>query len=125
MTSSIINTFETLAKISWLTWKQNRIIWKIERYKETQLSTHTRILLSNIIDAVNADPSPYWVESAEKRRKGYNEVLDNLPKTIEKLIDSERTNGRVTFFDALHWLSLHLDDICPFEKPKQRRAFLG
>jgi hypothetical protein len=34
-------------------------------------------------------------------------------------VEEERVKSKVTTFDVLHWLSRHLERICPIEKEKR------
>lgn len=94
----------------------NQIVGDIEREKKVTISMHTRVLIFNVVTAIREDPSPKWITDRDDIERRFSEVLGSLQRTIERVVQEENLGNRLTTFQALHWLSLNIDSICPFRK---------
>lgn len=87
-----------------------------------KISVYTRVLIFNVLDAIQGDPSPVWaLSSSAERNYHYQQLSDSIPMLIQQFVEKERINGQLTFFQGIHWLTSNLDKLCPFQKEKRRR----
>jgi hypothetical protein len=94
----------------------NQVVGNIEREKGVTISIHTRVLMFNVVSAIREDPSPKWITDRNDMERRFSEVVGNLQKIIERVVEEEKFDKRLTIFQALHWLSQNIDSICPFKK---------
>jgi hypothetical protein len=78
-----------------------------------------RALLANTLSSIVEDPSPLWVSSAADRRQRYEGFIDGLDNLLYEMAE-DSVDGKLTYFDGLHWLGHRLDSLCPFEKSRRR-----
>lgn len=91
-----------------------------ERDRGLRISIHTRVLVSNTIVAIREDPSPAWLASEGNLSRIAQTELEALPRVLNDLAASEAIDGQLTYFQTLHWLTRHLDTLCPFDKKPRR-----
>ena len=103
----------------------NNIADRLERDRVDRISMYTRVLIFNMISAIKEDPSPSWIATRDELDFQYAKIVKELPKLIQRFVKQAGQNRQLTFFEAMHWLSLNLDSICPFQKGNERRVMGG
>jgi hypothetical protein len=103
----------------------NAICNTIEAERKIAISINARVLIFNAISAVREDPSLAWVANNESVEAQFARLVEELPLQVDQMVTASEVGGRVTYFDAMHWLSGHLDAICPFQKTSTRRGRRG
>lgn len=93
---------------------------QVEAATGIRCSPHMRALVVNTLSAVVEDPSPTWRAGAQERQRRLAQLVETLPQTLITLVKSASIEGRLSYFDTLHWLTARLDTICPFDKDRRR-----
>lgn len=94
----------------------NKICDRLTEQTGAKWSTHTRVLIFNSLAAIVEDPLPDWQRSrSSDRRKQQASLLRRLPRLLRAMASGRRQRP-ITYFEVLHWLTDHLDAICPFQK---------
>jgi hypothetical protein len=84
---------------------------------DAEVSWSARQLIATILNAMVNDPHPAWDSFDRDRVYELKLELENdLPSLMQRIIDDELVTGEVTTFDVLHWLTRHLESICPVTK---------
>lgn len=89
---------------------------QLERDLGVTWTPYARVLVFNSLTAMQEDPSPTWLAGREARLARTTEMIARLPDLVRQVSRNESVEGRVTYFQVLHWLTDHLDGVCPFEK---------
>jgi hypothetical protein len=84
-----------------------------------EVSKHTRVLIHNLLTGIREDPSTLWQGTTMEFDSAYREMEDRVPQLLDQLASETAVSKKVSIFDAMHWLSTNLDNICPI--PKVRR----
>lgn len=85
-----------------------------ERYID--VSQQSKILIKDILDAIILDPHPRWKFTKKKRKHVANYFASELYVNLFNIAKEEQVEKIITSFDILHWLSRHIDKLCPFTK---------
>jgi hypothetical protein len=72
--------------------------------------------MSDIIEAITADPHPRWRVGMEKLQDIEQEIIARLPELLHEMQEQEAVEHVITSFDVLHWLTRTLDALCPIGK---------
>lgn len=89
---------------------------EIEKRMGVSWSPHARVLVFNSLAAIQEDPSPVWAADREERDIRFRGMVERLPQLAVEIAVTESVEQRLTYYQVLHWLSGHLDGLCPFEK---------
>jgi hypothetical protein len=82
----------------------------------TLYSVHSRVLIFNALTAILEDPSNAWKASDIDRRRQFERFSSALPGMLVEIAKAAEVKGKISYFDTMHWLSSHLDSLCPFDK---------
>jgi len=86
---------------------------KLEDSTGVEVSGQAKNIIFYVVSAVETDPHPAW-----RQWPGKSQFLESLPEYLSSVVEEERVKRKVTTFDVLHWLSRHLEGICPIEKER-------
>ena len=94
------------------------------RQSDVRITPQATVLIKNVLDAITDDPHPRWRFRGLTEGPSAGTLIDvqgtltrDLPDILRAVREQEGTgDGGVTSFDLLHWLSKHLDGLCPFDK---------
>ena len=98
---------------------------EFETQNNIQVSTHTRTLIIKTLIAIKEDPHPRWEKPSSKSAwqdesevwdDVINTYLSTLPLFLKQIEVTERAEGRITYFHALHWISESLIAMCIIKK---------
>lgn len=105
--------------------KVNQVCNDFTSSNQTQISINTRKLIIDTLIAIKEDPHPRWKtphsEAGEQNESEtwdgvINTYLSALPMFLKQIEVTERAEGKITYFHALHWLAEGLQAMCLIEK---------
>ena len=94
----------------------NRLCDSVGQQTDVFYSVHSRVLIFNALTAILEDPSNAWKATDTDRRRQFERFLSALPQLLSDIAKTVGVKGKISYFDTMHWLSSHLDSLCPFEK---------
>ena len=98
----------------------NEVCDAIEHEHGIRCSVHSRVLMFNTLSAITEDPSPEWVGNSARQADVSSQMIENFPRILSVMLAEAASDGRLTFYQTLHWLGENLNSICPFEKTPRR-----
>ena len=81
-----------------------------------EVTGKTRELITTILSAIEEDPHPAWRVEEDVLRLEANALLEEMPLNFRRIVRQTHELERITTYHFLHWLTKHLDPLCPFEK---------
>ena len=94
----------------------NRLCDAVGQETGVLYSMHSRVLIFNSLTAILEDPSNAWKAGDGDRRRQFEGFSSALPQMLVEIAKAAGVKGKISYFDTMHWLSTHLDSLCPFDK---------
>jgi hypothetical protein len=73
-------------------------------------------LASEIISVIIEDPHPSWRSENINPRDLANQFVSDMQQNLQRIVDEEHVQHRITAFDLLHWLTRNFLSLCPIPK---------